>query len=217
MMQRCYNPKQENYARYGAKGITVDERWHTPANFLADMGQPEDGQQLDRIDSTKGYSKDNCRWVSLAEQNANRRHVQKLPDGRIAAHVAKENGISSFHRRMRLGWSLEEACTRPSRTLTHKNRPKGDLEMPYYRKRKPFEAIQFRATPAVIAEVMDFTRSLGGQRAIKLNDAGQPIAFSVNTPAGLYYALPGDWVIRDYKGQIYLVSADLFETEYEQI
>jgi len=30
------------------------------------------GYQLDRIDGTKGYSPDNCRWASLEVQNRNR-------------------------------------------------------------------------------------------------------------------------------------------------
>ena len=32
---------------------------------------------IDRIDNEKGYSPDNCRWVTIAEQNRNRRMTEK--------------------------------------------------------------------------------------------------------------------------------------------
>ncbi len=41
--------------------------------FLKDMGVCPPGYQLDRIDGTKGYSPDNCRWASLEIQNRNRK------------------------------------------------------------------------------------------------------------------------------------------------
>lgn len=115
MMNRCYNKKQEAYKKYGAKGITVAPEWHDIKVFYADMGSPPPGYTLERNDNSKGYSKANCRWASWADQQANRRHVQKLPDGRVAARVAKENGISAdcFHRRVHRGLSLEEAATLP--------------------------------------------------------------------------------------------------------
>lgn len=115
MLRRCYNPSQQNYSRYGGRGITVCPAWHKAAQFLLDMGQPPEGYSLDRIDGTRGYSPDNCRWATREQQNANRRHVQKLADQRIAAHVAKENGITidAFHRRIHRGWPIDDAVSIP--------------------------------------------------------------------------------------------------------
>ena len=57
---------------YYDKGITVCDRWADSFQaFLEDMGERPKGTTLDRIDGTKGYSKDNCRWVSILVQNRN--------------------------------------------------------------------------------------------------------------------------------------------------
>lgn len=74
MMARCYNPKDSSYRNYGAKNIRVCPQWkNNPAQFLLDMGQkpePKDKHALDRIDSSKDYSLDNCRWLSAFENSS---------------------------------------------------------------------------------------------------------------------------------------------------
>lgn len=54
------------------KNIEIQQSWFTFENFLADMGERPEGKSLDRIDNNKGYSKDNCRWATPAEQVQNR-------------------------------------------------------------------------------------------------------------------------------------------------
>ena len=73
MIQRCTNPRRDNYERYGGRGITVCERWMTFANFLADMGERPDGTSIDRIDNYRGYEPGNCRWATAIEQAQNKR------------------------------------------------------------------------------------------------------------------------------------------------
>lgn len=79
MIARCYNPKQDNYARYGGRGIRVCRRWRRSfAAFLADMGpRLHRGLSLDRLDNNKGYSAENCRWATWAQQAANKRPRQR--------------------------------------------------------------------------------------------------------------------------------------------
>ena len=74
MFQRCTNPNQIGYKYYGGRGITVCERWKNFDNFLEDMGKrPSNNFSLDRIDTSLGYFKENCRWATPKEQARNRR------------------------------------------------------------------------------------------------------------------------------------------------
>lgn len=73
MKSRCRNENNQTYAEYGGRGITVCERWDKFMNFLSDMGVRPDGHSLDRINNDAGYSPDNCRWATRAEQNRNTR------------------------------------------------------------------------------------------------------------------------------------------------
>lgn len=76
MIQRCYNPARNVYHCYGAKGIKVSDRWLDFAKFLEDVGERPEGTTLDRVDNTKGYSPENCRWVTIQEQRLNRRRFK---------------------------------------------------------------------------------------------------------------------------------------------
>ena len=75
MMERCTNPNCVGYKQYGARGIAVCQEWvDSPQAFvdwaLANGFSPE--LQIDRIDNDKGYSPDNCRWVTARENIRNR-------------------------------------------------------------------------------------------------------------------------------------------------
>lgn len=72
MKQRCLNSNHTAYKYYGAKGKSVCDRWLKFENFLEDMGERPKEKTLDRIDSRLGYFKENCRWATFVEQQANR-------------------------------------------------------------------------------------------------------------------------------------------------
>lgn len=74
MKQRCYNPKNTNYYKYGAKGITICDEWLNDFwAFVEDMGDRPEGYTLDRINTYGNYCKSNCRWASIGTQNLNLR------------------------------------------------------------------------------------------------------------------------------------------------
>jgi len=116
MKQRCLNPKMKYFDRYGGKGIKVCKRWlHSFENFLADMGKrPSIEHSLDRIDGTKGYSPDNCRWATPKEQAKNRK-TTVIYNGETASDASRRlgGGGALVSQRMMNGWSIEKAFTTP--------------------------------------------------------------------------------------------------------
>lgn len=73
MKQRCLNPNATRFTEYGAKGITVCERWKSFENFFEDMGYRPEGKTLDRINPFGNYEPSNCRWATPYEQQHNQR------------------------------------------------------------------------------------------------------------------------------------------------
>lgn len=121
MLKRCYDPKNRAYHWYGGRGITVCERWRGSFEaFLADMGFPPPGRQIDRIDNAKGYSPDNCRWADVKTQARNRRNNRTISTGGEQKTLAEWEEVANRDRATiasridRDGWTPEEAVTTPA-------------------------------------------------------------------------------------------------------
>lgn len=76
MIRRCNNIKDERYKDYGARGITVCERWLSIENFIEDMYPSyQDGLSIDRENVNGNYEPSNCRWTT---DNIQARNTQML-------------------------------------------------------------------------------------------------------------------------------------------
>ena len=120
MVARCYDPRQVSYPYYGAKGITVCREWRNSFHtFRRDMSPRPEGTSLDRIDPTQGYSKANCRWATITEQNNNKsdtRHITFNGKTMNMTAWAREIGTSPaalHHRIAKMGMAIEDALTIP--------------------------------------------------------------------------------------------------------
>lgn len=118
MKQRCYNPKCKSYKDYGGRGIVICDEWlsspETFYNWSKNNGYT-DNLTIDRIDNNKGYSPENCRWVSIKVQANNRRN------NRVITYKGKSKTLSEWcedlnldydvieHRLCRNNWIAEKA------------------------------------------------------------------------------------------------------------
>lgn len=99
MRQRCTNPNREAYPLYGGKGVKVCEEWNEYSNFKewAMANGYADNLSIDRIDPSKGYYPDNCRWITPSENTAraNKNHTTRK--------VIRGEGLSKVSQPQRIG------------------------------------------------------------------------------------------------------------------
>lgn len=117
MLTRCTNQGAESYQRYGARGITVCDRWrHSFQNFLADMGKrPSTKHSIDRWPDTNGnYEPLNCRWATPTEQQNNKNNNRRMTFyGKTLTATEwsriSQVSVSVIFMRLRAGWSNQRA------------------------------------------------------------------------------------------------------------
>lgn len=127
MIHRCENPKDGSYPRYGGRGITVIPAWKDYEVFRTWAISAGYAMELtlDRTDNDAGYSPENCRWVSFAQQCTNRR------SNRVFSAFSETKTVAEWSRdrrcvvayptllaRVKRGWDPEQALTR---SLTDNN------------------------------------------------------------------------------------------------
>lgn len=120
MRQRCCNPNSTKYPLYGAKGISVCDRWSDFAAFLADMGpKPAPDFTLERKDRSGNYEPENVIWADRDTQANNRSNNRIIEYGGhrgTLAQWARLLGLSysALQTRLDRGWSLESALRGPN-------------------------------------------------------------------------------------------------------
>jgi len=119
MLRRCYDTTSEMYYAYGKRGITVCEKWKNSfIEFVKDMGTPFDKSlQIDRLDNNGNYEPSNCRWITCAQNNLNRRNnriITAFDKSKTIKEWSNETGYSSNIIRQRIDrekWPIEKALT----------------------------------------------------------------------------------------------------------
>lgn len=108
MKRRCYKADDQDYTNYGGRGIKVCDRWKDDYDaFVADMGLRPSGLTLERRDTDKNYTPENCYWATR-EQQANNRRSNRIVDGKTGAAKARELNVSrqAVYTRLDKGVSL---------------------------------------------------------------------------------------------------------------
>ena len=111
MIQRCTNPNRNEFVNYGGRGIKICDEWRQSFRafyeWAIDNGY-DDNLSLDRIDVDGNYCPQNCRWITVAEQGANKRNcvlIEINGKTQTMSQWARECGVSSstIYRRFKAG------------------------------------------------------------------------------------------------------------------
>lgn len=108
--ERCTCPKNKAFPRYGGRGITFSFESGQQFNDWAVENGFQPGLYLDRIDNDGPYSPENCRFVTLAESNANKSDT-RIIDGKSMSEWARELGVTvqCISQRIKKGMKPEDA------------------------------------------------------------------------------------------------------------
>lgn len=115
MKSRCLNENDPKFESYGARGISVCERWLDFVFFLADMGDPPPGCTIDRINNDGNYEPKNCRWATQKEQANNRRSTRWI-EAHGKRKTLQEWADLSGMRRASIFWRIKKGM-RPEEFL----------------------------------------------------------------------------------------------------
>lgn len=131
MISRCHRATSAAYYAYGGRGIHVCPEWQTYPKgflrFLSDMGDKPEGLTIERINVNEGYSKTNCTWASVADQNRNKQYHRIVTYNGVTQPLFKwvsDLGLNYYtvHSRLNKGWPMDEVLG----FKPHSIRRKGD-------------------------------------------------------------------------------------------
>lgn len=158
--RRCLNPDYKYFYLYGERGISVCEEWlgkDGQKNFRewAVNNGYEKGLTIDRIDNNKGYSPDNCRWVTAKEQSYNRRSNKLITihgKTQTVTEWAKETGmpIGTLQNRLRYGWE-EDRLLEPKQV--HLKMSKHEMRVEILKLRKQLKEYQSKIENGTLVEL----------------------------------------------------------------
>lgn len=118
--ERCYSSSCREYKYYGARGIKICNEWLNDFDKFYEWSINngyKKGLQIDRIDNDRGYSSDNCRYITR-RVNCNNKTNNVIIDyngvSDTLANTMRRLGIfehyKKVHRRMnQLKWPFEKS------------------------------------------------------------------------------------------------------------
>lgn len=127
MVKRCTTDAPQ-YKRYFGRGIRVCDEWMDDYQKFEDWSLANgyaDGLCIDRMDTRRGYSPDNCRWTTTKENARNRTDTVFVKyRGKTVklCELCEQHGIKYgvVYSRLRSGWDIEKALSRPVRNRQRK-------------------------------------------------------------------------------------------------
>lgn len=137
MKQRCYYTKSNRYYCYGAVGIKVCSEWKNNYEQFKQWALAngyERGLSIDRIDGTKGYCPENCRWATDLQQGQNRKTTRFYTyngETLCLSEWARKMNMPEARLRHRLdgGWDLERALFTVSRNKNKRRKKTWLIQM----------------------------------------------------------------------------------------
>ena len=84
MKDRCYNPNNKSYYRYGGRGIIVCNEWRENFVVFRDWALShgyQEGLSIDRIDVDGNYGPENCQWLTRSENSKKMHRDKKRKNG----------------------------------------------------------------------------------------------------------------------------------------
>lgn len=124
---RCYNPNNISYKWYGEKDVRICEEWLQDFKKFYDWSiqngydetLPRGAQTLDRKDTNGDYSPDNCRWITIQQQQRNKENnvtYELNGEKHLLCEWAEILGVDYGFLKSRVGdygWTLEQALKEP--------------------------------------------------------------------------------------------------------
>lgn len=100
LVQRCCNPKDTSYHNYGARGITLCNKWRYSSyefiNWAKNNGWKK-GLDIDRVKNNGNYDPNNCRFTTRSINNLNSRKCYR---GNVTSEyigIIKRTGIKRYY------------------------------------------------------------------------------------------------------------------------
>lgn len=118
MIARCTNSDHPSFVDYGARGITVFDKWLTNFElFLSHIGtRPNRTATLDRIDNNNGYVPGNVRWVSRQINQSNRRNSKRwVIEGVMYMTLRNASETLGVSQSVLKSWCTGRKCYRSGR------------------------------------------------------------------------------------------------------